>query len=137
MSSESSSPLKVTFNFSPGEMSLKVSDLSFLIPNKRAMTVFRFTITVTGRAIYSDEFIEINMDAFSIDTSYQSASCRIEDAATSTPSTLWSKCYFNGSFTKLRLYPNKDIVTYNASNEIIPAKFTVQISHIRVPRTPV
>jgi hypothetical protein len=101
------------------------------------MTVLRFAITIKGRAIYSDEFIEINMDAFSIDNNYQSASCKIE-TVTGAVATEWSKCYFDTSFKRLRMYPKSDIVNYDTTNTIIvPTEFTVQISHIRVPRTPV
>lgn len=51
-----------------------------------------------GREIYQDEYIQFNLDAFSIDNKITETICKIRDLDSTTVSLLWKECYFNESF---------------------------------------
>ncbi|KAL4474451.1 hypothetical protein ABPG72_007850 [Tetrahymena utriculariae] len=129
-------PQAIYYNFKLNQLSLQITNQNFLIPNKYAMTIFSFTFTVQGRAIYSDEQIIFNLDAFSVDNNINTPICRIIDPITQNLSPLWSSCYFNGKFSLLTLTPIGDISILN-QNGVLMNQFVVQIQNIRVPRTPV
>ncbi|EAS06670.3 hypothetical protein TTHERM_00941550 (macronuclear) [Tetrahymena thermophila SB210] len=129
-------PYAIYYNFKQKQLSLSITNQSFLIPNKYAMTIFSFTFTVQGRAIYSDEEIIFNLDAFSVDNNINTPICRVIDPITQNISPLWNSCYFNGKFSLLTLTPIGDISNLD-QNGVLMNSFIVQIQNIRVPRTPV
>ncbi|KAL4429535.1 hypothetical protein ABPG74_014310 [Tetrahymena malaccensis] len=129
-------PQAIYYNFKLNQLGLTITNQSFLIPNKYAMTIFSFTFTVQGRAIYSDEQIIFNLDAFSVDNNINTPLCRVIDPITQSVSPLWSSCYFNGKFSQLTLTPIGDISILNQQG-VLMNQFIVQIQNIRVPRTPV
>lgn len=125
-----SAPFEMNFDFTQTAPSLTVANPVFSIANRMARTTFSFTLQMSNRMIYLDEYIDTTLDVFSLDNAVSEVKCKVTLGTVSTPSFAWGSCYFvTSTLATLRIVAIADTpsTTY----------VKVTLYGLRVPRTPI